>query len=128
MADTILKSSGVFMRGKVEFFDEAPLESIGTHSSFNRKFYVEDAFTQGGEVRFNLFRRDVQLAVFDDISVFGLKNRTTGNTTTEMGNSIGPALFITLYDAFQVYMNYAFGAVTDGTRSNDINFGAEKIF
>ncbi len=127
-SDLFLNSFLLAQGGRAEFFDEEDLVKLGMSSSFGRKFYIKNAFNQEFELRLHILRRDVQLAVFTDLAVFGRMNHVDYSQSMELAHAVGPGIYVLFYDAFQLHAEYSFGWATTGDISHDVNLGLRKIF
>lgn len=125
--DIETKGTGALLEGGAEFYEELPLHELADRASFNRTFFVRRVFTQTTEFRLKLHERKLQLGVFNDASVFGRINRTTGNQKATFADGFGPLLDLVIYDAFRFRFAYAFGVSTADLDTHEFYFGVSKV-
>ncbi|MDO8494616.1 MAG: DUF309 domain-containing protein [Deltaproteobacteria bacterium] len=125
--DVYTQASAALLTGTIHFFDELPPSRLGFSASLNRKIYLKKGGSMGGEARFNIYQRDIQVGIFDEILVFGKVDRTTNLESLEFANAVGPASYFLFFDTFQIYLKYAFGITTEQTTSHDVMVGLRKI-
>jgi hypothetical protein len=124
----LFQTQAIWQENGIEYFDEIPINRLGISSSFSRKIWLRRGINVGCEGRYNLWGSQIQAALFSNITTFGNVDRATHQQSLAAAFDIGPAIYITLLDAFQFNVGFATGFSTIGLESYDVKIGFDKVF